>query len=331
MASHAIIGCGRVAVYHAAAAAVLDVPIKYLLDVNQAAAQKLQKKWCNESIVTSDIQTVMGDKDVTSVSICLPHYLHYEVVRECLLNDLDVIVEKPFGFNSKTISDLKDLAMERGRKLTVCYQHMADPTVLEGIRAAKDGSIGRLLFANAHCYCNRSEAYYSTWRGSLRKEGGSVLINQSIHTLRMLVELSTSVKCVAARASTVELVDIIDTEETLIALLETDEGLNITLCCSNTAHQDWDSGIHIIGTKGDLKIAIGSHNVLSIGNNVKVSTAPDYVDVTKFPKSYYGWNHIRLFRKFFSPIEGVDPQISDKDSADSEVMRVVEDIYAHVR
>lgn len=331
MAGHAIIGCGRVSSFHAAAAKYSEVSVSYLVDTNLDRARSIGDRWCTDANCSTEILSAINDKGVTSASICLPHHLHADVVRQCLLYGLDVLVEKPFGTSALEISKLFELARQNQCKLLVCYQHTFDPTVRLGLELVRSGKIGRLIFANAHCFCKRKKEYYSGWRGSLETEGGSALINQGIHALHLLFEAVPDLSCVSASSQTIDLADSIDTEETLAAQLFGDGGMIASLHCSNVTSQEWDSGVHFVGTEGELKISLGSMNRLILNGKLQKSDPPEDVNLDAFPSSYYGWNHIRLFREFFASDGWEDAMLNHSALLAENVSRAVELIYANAR
>ncbi|MGM0743551.1 MAG: Gfo/Idh/MocA family protein [Pseudomonadota bacterium] len=331
MGVHAIIGCGRVAGFHVTAAEASGIEVGYFVDPELDKAHSLAAKFNTPAKCVEDPMEAITDPSVTSASVCVPHWLHTELARSCLENGVDVIVEKPFGLNSNQIAELSNLSKLRKRKLLVCYQHSFDPIVRRGLELLASDAIGRLVFANANCFCRRDAAYYSGWRGTLVEEGGSALINQGIHSLHLLCEAVPDLTCTAAQIQTVELAQIIETEETLTALLSSEYGTMGTLCCSNVTGKEWSASAQFVGTAGQIDFHIGSGNRLVINGDEFVSAPPDGVNLSDFPSSYYGWNHVRLFRSFFSNNEAAQAKIDQTMRIAQHTLSVVEKAYEHAR
>ena len=91
---------------------------------------------------------------------------------------------------------------------------------LENLLAS--GKPGKILGARAFVTWNRNVPYYteSGWRGSLTTEGGGVLINQSIHTLDLMVRFLGRPQAVEASMANRHLKGVIEVEDTLEAYLE---------------------------------------------------------------------------------------------------------------
>ena len=62
---------------------------------------------------------LLADPRVNIVDVCLPHNLHYPVVRAALQAGKHVLVEKPLALTSKECLDLIELADSRGLWLSV--------------------------------------------------------------------------------------------------------------------------------------------------------------------------------------------------------------------
>ena len=59
------------------------------------------------------ISTGVLDKDITTVHICTPPTLHYEMVKKVILAGKHVICEKPFCLKASEARELLELSKER--------------------------------------------------------------------------------------------------------------------------------------------------------------------------------------------------------------------------
>src|SRR5262245_6453254 len=93
---HAIIGCGRVSPNHFDAFARIPlVEIAYAVDSRWQAAQE----WVTRGIAkaaSADIDAVLADPSVTSLSLCVPHDLHGPMAMQAIAAGKHVLIEKPF-------------------------------------------------------------------------------------------------------------------------------------------------------------------------------------------------------------------------------------------
>ena len=119
---------------------------------------------------------------------------------------------------------LKDAAGLNCKKPTV--QPRATEHIQQILDIVKDlidsGKAGKVLGARAFVTWCRGAAYYteSGWRGSLKTEGGGVLINQSVHTQDLLCFLLGDPTTVDATMTNHHLKDVIEVEDTLEAYID---------------------------------------------------------------------------------------------------------------
>jgi predicted dehydrogenase len=91
----------------------------------------------------ADASLVLDSGAIDAVAIATPTYTHYPLVREALLADKHVLVEKPLTDDLAAAVELEKLAEERGRVLLVGHVFLYNP----GVEAVKhyigDGLLGK--------------------------------------------------------------------------------------------------------------------------------------------------------------------------------------------
>ena len=107
-------------------------------------------------------------------------------------------------------------------RVGVCFQNRYNASVQLLRRLLDSGRPGKLLGARAFVTWKREAPYYteSGWRGSLATEGGGVLINQSIHTMDLLVRFLGRPRQVEASIANHHLKGVIEVEDTMEAYLD---------------------------------------------------------------------------------------------------------------
>ncbi len=90
--------------------------------------------------------------------------------------------------NGGEITEDRARAQNAAGLLGVCYQNRLNPTSQRIRRGAGRGGDGQDAEYQSRAPWSRSGAYYteSPWRGRFATEGGSLLINQAIHTLDLM-------------------------------------------------------------------------------------------------------------------------------------------------
>ena len=135
-----------------------------------------------------DVQTyaAMHDllDDVDGVSVAVPTNLHYDIVKEVLLNDRHVLVEKPITDDVGQAEELVELAVERGLVLNVGHVERYNPVL-----SSLDDVEGEPRFIEGHRL-----APYPPARPGKHPRGTevSVVLDLMIHDLDVVLELVQS-------------------------------------------------------------------------------------------------------------------------------------------
>ena len=129
---------------------------------------------------------------------------------------IHVFTEKPPVMDRAQWADFQALEHAPVR-VGVCFQNRYNASVQLLRRLLDSGRPGKLLGARAFVTWKREAPYYteSGWRGSLATEGGGVLINQSIHTMDLLVQFLGRPRQVEASIANHHLKGVKDVEDTM--------------------------------------------------------------------------------------------------------------------
>src|SRR5581483_5750651 len=115
-----------------------------------------------------------------------------------------VIVEKPMEINRVAMEEMLHVQREMGVKLAVISQRRFDPCRQQVHALIEEQAFGRLVLGNAVVPWWRSQSYYQSgkWRGTWELDGGSVLMNQSVHSIDLLQWFMGPVVSVSADTDT---------------------------------------------------------------------------------------------------------------------------------
>lgn len=181
----AVIGCGNIFPMHAVS--ITRCPNAELVAVcdnkKDRADAKAKEFGCKAYY---DYKEMLDKEDIDVVHICLPHYLHPIVAIECMKRGKHVLTEKPMSIKLEDSKAMIDTANECGVTLACIFQNRYNAGTVLTKQLLDDGTLGRILSAKCYVTWDRSDSYYgsSDWKGTWDKEGGGVIIDQAIHTLR---------------------------------------------------------------------------------------------------------------------------------------------------
>ena len=180
--------------------------------------------------------------------VLTPPGAHLPMVQAAAAAGRHVLVEKPLEITAERAQRLLDAAA--GITLAVVFQHRFRPASLRLKQAIDSGALGTLLSCSASIRWWRDAAYFAQpGRGMKARDGGGVLLTQSIHTLDLLLHLAGPVDRLAALAVTSPL-RAIDTEDIAAATLRFASGAIGVLDATTVAEPGFPERIEIAGTGG---------------------------------------------------------------------------------
>jgi UDP-2-acetamido-3-amino-2,3-dideoxy-glucuronate N-acetyltransferase len=151
--------------------------LEAVCDASEAVMDGLRTQYPGCRYVYS-YQEVLRDSAVRAVAIATPAETHASLVREALLADKDVFVEKPLCLSVEEGRELVALARERQRVLMVGHLLWYHPAVLKLKELVSSGELGRLQYI----YSNRLNL------GKIRREE-NILWSFAPHDISVILGL----------------------------------------------------------------------------------------------------------------------------------------------
>lgn len=303
----AIIGCGAIHTCHVDALRhVPGVVLRAIVDSDSAKGSQLAANYgCH---FYQDYREMLLDDAIDVVHICTPHYLHKPMILAALAAGKQVFCEKPVVMNPQEVIEIQVAAERHQSRVGVCYQNRLNPTSLAIERCIADGTLGRLRAIKAVLTWSRSGDYYaaSPWRGSFATEGGSLLINQAIHTLDLMQWFGEGVKSLKGVVDSTLLADEIETEDSAMVTLRFNNGARGLFYASNCHISDSPLLLELEFEQGMLRL---TDNVLwqvcgDEHTQLASDAAPDGIG-----KSYWGIGHRLAILHFYQALN--DPASAD--------------------
>ena len=253
-----VIGCGVVSLSHIDSYLQIDgADLVAVCDIREDRIAATRERYPDLKAATYDsVETMLAESDVEAVSVCTDHASHEQIVRQCLEAGKHAICEKALTTSRESLERMVKLARDSKLVTAGIFQHRFDSAYRACREVLREGLLGKLLTVSVQHQCFRSDTYYTqdAWRGTWAGEGGSLLINQSIHFLDILQWLTGGVKSVSAHLANLAHDGSIETEDTAAISMELKNGALATFAASTGSHRTWDSAIQFIGTHGDLHL-----------------------------------------------------------------------------
>jgi predicted dehydrogenase len=219
-----IVGTGMIAAFHAKAIAAMQSAELVACcsrrpDQMQAFAGK------NGGAAYTSLAAFMAHPGLDVVAICTPSGAHLEPALAAAAAGKHVICEKPLEVTTARVDQMIAACAEAGVMLAGIFPRRFNPSTALLKQAVAERRFGRIASADAYVKWWRTQAYYDSgaWRGTWALDGGGALMNQSIHTVDLLLHVMGDVRAVRAETRLVAH-EGIEVEDTAIAMLEFKSG-----------------------------------------------------------------------------------------------------------
>ena len=262
MSSHsivrfAVIGAGVIGDVHAQAIRSLpDVAaLSLIVSAREASARRLAEAR-GAGGYSTDFDAALADPDIDAVSICTPTGLHADQAVAALQAGKHVMIEKPMAISLEAADRVLAAEQASGRKVAVVSQHRFDGSTEKVIAAIQAGDLGRLTSGIASTAWWRGQSYYDSgrWRGTWAMDGGGAIMNQSIHTIDLLVAMLGVPTQVFAYAACLAH-ERVEVEDTAVAVVRFASGALGVIHGTTAAYPGLEASVRVFGTKGSAVIA----------------------------------------------------------------------------
>ena len=328
---YGLIGCGWVASAHAwgvRGCADGGARLIAVSDLDRSRAEELANRFQVETIYENYGDLLQRD-DIGAVSVCLPDFLHRQVVIEAAEAGKHVLCEKPLAMNVAEADEMIAACEANGVGLGLIMNHRYAPDNIRIKHALSNGAIGTQLIGSVvHSSGLTGPLDTSPWRGKVNRAAGGVLSTQAIHFLDLLLWFMGPVRSVKAWTDTLHW-KIQDHEDTAVLALRFRSGALATLTTTNGSPIMDD----FTGTRIELH---GTGGWVAIEGDVlrRFETQGDYslpdVDLPTVPEGageiIFGVGHVHEVMDFVNAVRG-NHQVPIPGIDGRHLMAVIESAY----
>ena len=246
-----IVGYGAIAPLHAAALEKTSSAKLYAVcDINPEKISICRGKY--DVVPYLNFEEMLKDKNIDSIHICTPHYLHFEMIKKAVESGKNVLCEKPLVMTNAEFCEL--LSMKEKDKINVVFQNRLNPCFMHLKECVKSGEIGRVIGVKGIMTWQRTAEYYlkDGWRGKWSSEGGGVLINQAVHTLDYLCSIAGGAKSLKANMCNFSLPEI-EVEDTVMSYINFKSGAKGLFFASNSNSSNSSVDFEVIFENGEAR------------------------------------------------------------------------------
>lgn len=322
-----IIGFGSIAGHHLKA--INDLEYAHVVAVSTRNTSKFIGNKDLEGVkIYSEYDQLIHDPEIDAVSICTPSGFHFEPAVNAARAGKHVIVEKPLEIDIERSKEIIVACEKHNVKLACVFQNRYSEDYMKLKKTVDHGDLGKLILGNAYIKWFRDQEYYDTsdWKGALTGDGGAALINQSIHTIDLLLEVMGPVKSVRGKITT--LTHDIEGEDLGVAILEFESGALGTIEGSTSIRAGFPEKLEIHGELGSMILEKGEL-VYNLSGAVLKDTKGSASGASD-PMAIDYKLHMAQFREFVDNIiNNTEPRVSGKEAIKS--VGVINAIYKSSR
>jgi predicted dehydrogenase len=249
----ALIGCGNIGRRHAEHINNTG-HLAAVCDIDHTKANEFGKN--NNARVYFSTEELLGnEKNLDVVVVCTPNGLHAAHSIQAMKAGCHVLCEKPMAINSDDCLKMISTAEDYERKLFVVKQNRFNPPVIAVKKLLDENKLGDIFSVQLSCFWQRDASYYyNSWRGTRSLDGGT-LFTQFSHFIDLLYWFFGEIKNVNAFTGNFALKDIIEFEDTGVAIIEFENGIIGTINYTvNSFNKNMEGSLTIFGKKGTVKI-----------------------------------------------------------------------------
>lgn len=323
----ALVGCGNIANVHAALLSGMEnVELCAFADCRKERAINFAERY-GKGVARAyeSLEELLVSEKPDVIHICTPHFLHVPMAVKALDSGCAVFMEKPPAMTMEQFEQLKEAYGRNNNYLGVCFQNRYNASTRKMDELLGEGRLGEVKGGRAFVTWNREAEYYgySDWRGKLSTEGGGVLINQSIHTLDLLLHWMGEPEDVEASACNHHLNGVVEVEDTIEIFLRFPGGKRV--CFYATTAYVSDSPVLL-----ELECARGRIRLEEEKISVKYCDGEEEIYFLKagdIPgKSYWGSGHAACITDFYRCLESGTEYMNNLSSVEN-TMRVMSKAY----
>ena len=253
----AVVGAGVIGTVHAHALASLaeEAEVVCIVDVDPGRAQALAGRY-GTGDHSSDLAATLARDDIDAVTVCTPSGRHADVAVAALEAGKHVVIEKPIEVSLAAADRIIAAEARSGKTVTVISQHRFDKSTEKVLAAIRAGHLGTITSGIASHAWWRGQTYDDSgdWRGTWALDGGGAIMNQTVHTINLLITMvGTPVEVFAYTGCLAH--ERIEVEDTAVAVVKFASGALGMIHGTTAAYPGLDARLSIYGSRGSAVIS----------------------------------------------------------------------------
>ncbi len=239
--------------------------------------------------VYADYREMLAKEPLDLVSVCVPNFLHRDVVLEAARHGRHVLCEKPLATTAVQAREMIAACRAAGVMLFYGEDWVFAPALRRAIQVVREGALGRLLYVKAKECHNGTHSPYAKAKDTC---GGGCLIHLGIHPIGWVLHLlgdegRNPVVAAFGRCTGGGPANFVHTdnggEDFAVGLLTFARGEQALIEGNYITVGGMDDKVELYGTAGNLKAD------LTFGSCLSVYSRPGYGYAIEKADNTLGW------------------------------------------
>ena len=231
---------------------------------NESKCEKIEKEINLKCFSKWD--ELIKNKNLNGIIIATPPEFRYELAKKALLNQKNILLEKPVALNSTEIEELQIISLKNNLSVCVDFEYRGVPLFLQTKKILNQNQLGEIFLIKLDWLMGSRSDPKREWNWySLKEKGGGVIGALGTHAFDMLQWFFGEIKKVNGKIST----SIqerpkgisgkkfkVTSEDICLANLEIDNFSNRTIPCQVSLSSISKSGrgfsLEVYGSEGSL-------------------------------------------------------------------------------
>jgi predicted dehydrogenase len=264
-----IIGAGVIADFHAQAIQSMEgAELVAAFARKEDKANAFSSKYDCQGY--SDLDKFLAHPDMQVVTICSVSGAHLEHATAAANAGKHIICEKPLEITTDRIDKMIEVCEKNDVSLSGIFPRRFNDSTHIFKQVIEEGRLGKIVLCDTAIKWWRSQEYYDSgaWRGTWDLDGGGALMNQSIHTIDLMLHLMGDVSSVSASGG-LEAHQGIEVEDVAVAIIEFKSGARGVIQASTAffSNTGLPASIHICGDQGSIMMVDDKFSIWDLKNH----------------------------------------------------------------
>ena len=138
---------------------------------------------------TNNLDEIINNKEIDAIFICTPNYKIPFLTIRALESQKNVFSEKPPGFTSKDVQEIRKSELKSKTKCMFGFNHRHHKSIKMMKEIIISNELGKILWMRGRYGKEVNKTFFKSWRADPKKSGAGILLDQGIHMLDLLIHL----------------------------------------------------------------------------------------------------------------------------------------------